>query len=327
MRGISKAILRRACAAAALGLAVQLAGAQSWPDKPIRLISAYPPGGAADLVARAIQPRMRDVLGQPAVIEHRAGAGGQIGAQTVATAPPDGHTFLVTVGPAHLLAKFTSKALPYDPVKDFTPISAATTTILCIAAYPGFAPNNVGELIEFGKRNPGKVLFGTTAIGGEAHLAMEYIASLGGITATHVPYKGGGPATTDLIGGHIPMLVLPISTVIEQVKKGSVKVLGVLYTQRFQGLPQVATVSEALPAFNSSGSWIAVYAPPRLPAAIANRFQAYISDTLNQPEMREKISAVGQVVVANTPQQFAEQIDRSMDLYAKLARLANLKPE
>ena len=310
-----------------LSLATLAASAQGWPDKPIRLISAYPPGGAADLVARAISPRMRDSLGQPAVVEHRAGAGGQIGAQIVATAAPDGYAFLVTVGPAHLLSKFTSKSLHYDPVKDFTPITAATTTILCIAANPAFPPGNVAELIEYAKRSPGKALFGTTAIGGEAHLSMEYIASLGGISMTHVPYKGGGPATADLVGGHIPMLVLPISTVIEQVRKGSVKVLGVLYTQRFQGLPQVATIGETLPAFSSSGSWIAVYAPPHLPAAIANRFHAYIAETLNEPAMRDKLSAVGQVVVANTPQEFGEQIERSMDLYAKLVPLANLKPE
>ena len=319
--------LLRSIAMIVAALAASTALAQSWPDKPIRLVSAYPPGGAADLVARTISPRMREALGQPAVVEHIAGAGGQIGAQNVATAAPDGHTFLVTVGPAHLLSKFTSKSLSYDPVKDFTPITAATTIILGVAANSAFAPNNVAELIDYGKRNPGKISFGTTAIGGEAHLSMEYIASLAGISMTHVPYKGGGPATTDLVGNHIPLLVLPISTVMEHVQKGTVKIIGVMYSRRFQGLPQVATVTETLPAFTSFGSWIAVYGPAKLPPAIANRFHAYIVETMNAPEVRERLNAIGTIITANSPAQFADQIDRSMDVYAKLARAANLKPE
>ena len=319
--------LLRSIAMIVAALAASTALAQSWPDKPIRLVSAYPPGGAADLVARTISPRMREALGQPAVVEHIAGAGGQIGAQNVATAAPDGHTFLVTVGPAHLLSKFTSKSLSYDPVKDFTPITAATTIILGVAANSAFAPNNVAELIDYGKRNPGKISFGTTAIGGEAHLSMEYIASLAGISMTHVPYKGGGPATTDLVGNHISLLVLPISTVMEHVQKGAVKIIGVMYSRRFQGLPQVATVTETLPAFTSFGSWITVYGPAKLPPAIANRFHAYIVETMNAPEVRERLNAIGTIITANSPAQFADQIDRSMDVYAKLARAANLKPE
>ena len=319
--------LLRSIAMIVAALAASTAPAQSWPDKPIRLVSAYPPGGAADLVARTISPRMREALGQPAVVEHIAGAGGQIGAQNVATAAPDGHTFLVTVGPAHLLSKFTSKSLSYDPVKDFTPITAATTIILGVAANSAFAPNNVAELIDYGKRNPGKISFGTTAIGGEAHLSMEYIASLAGISMTHVPYKGGGPATTDLVGNHISLLVLPISTVMEHVQKGAVKIIGVMYSRRFQGLPQVATVTETLPAFTSFGSWIAIYGPAKLPPAIANRFHAYIVETMNAPEVRERLNAIGTIITANSPAQFADQIDRSMDVYAKLARAANLKPE
>ena len=264
----------RALVITLLAAAASGALAQSWPDKPIRLISAYPPGGAADLVARTISPRMKDVLGQPSVVEHRAGAGGQIGAQFVSTSPPDGHTFLVTVGPAHLLARFVSKSLPYDPVKDFTPVTAATTIILGIAANAAFPPNNVAELIEYGKRNPGKISYGTTAIGGEAHLSMEYIASLAGVSMTHVPYKGGGPAATDLVGNHIPMLVLPITTVNEHVQKGAVKILGIMYSRRFQGLPQVGTVTETLPAFTSFGSWIAVYGPPKLPDRKSTRLNS-----------------------------------------------------
>ncbi len=319
--------LNRFLVAACLALAASATLAQSWPEKPIRLVSAYPPGGAADLVARTIAPRMKEALGQPAIVENRAGAGGQIGAQHVMASAPDGHTFLVTVGPAHLLSKFTSKNLPYDPVKDFTPVTASVALILCIAANASLPANNLGEMLAYAKRNPGKLAFGTTAVGGEAHLSMEYIASLGGVTLNHVPYKGGGPATIDLVGNHIPMLLLPISTVMEHVQKGSVKVLAVLYPRRFQGLPQVATVSETLPAFSTSGSWIAIYGPPKLPPAIASRFQGFVAETLNIAETRDRLTALGQTVVANTPQQFAEQIDRSIELYAKLVRIANLKPE
>ena len=299
--------------------------AQGYPEKPIRIVVAYPPGGAADLLARLVQPKMRDTFGQAIVIENRGGAGGQIGAQAVATAPADGYTIMSTVGPAHLLSKFTAKSLPYDPVKDFTPITAGIATVLGVAANAAFPPNDVAELIAYAKANPGKVQFGTTAVGGEAHLSMEYIATLGGVTMTHVPYKGGGPAATDLVGGHIPLLVLPISTVMEHVKKGAVKIIGVVYPKRLAVLPQAPTVAEKLPGFVSQGSWIAMYGPGRLPAPIANRLHAVMAQGL--AEQRDKIESQGLFVIANTPREFAEQIDGSMDLYAKLVRAANIQPE
>jgi tripartite-type tricarboxylate transporter receptor subunit TctC len=306
-------------------LASGAALAQSYPDKPIRIVVAYPPGGAADLLARLVQPKMRDVLGQPVVIENRGGAGGQIGADAVAKSAPDGYTIMSTVGPAHLLAKFTAKNLPYDPVRDFTPITAGIATVLGIAAHPAFPPNDVAELIAYAKRNPGKVTFGTTAVGGEAHLIMEYIKAAGGVDMTHVPYKGGGPAATDLVGGHIPMLVLPVSTVMEQVKKGSVKIIGVAYPRRLSVLPQAPTIAEKLPSFNSAGSWIAMYGPARLPAAIADRLQQVMAQGL--AEQRAKIEAQGLFVLASTPREFAQQIDSSMDNYAKLVKTANIRPE
>ena len=317
----SRIALAAVCASIASGTA---AGA-TFPEKPIRIISAYPPGGAADLLARLVNNRMKELLGQPVVVENRGGAGGQIGAQYVASTPPDGYTIMTTVGPAHLLSKFTSKNLPYDPVRDFTPITAGIVTVLGVAANPAFPPNDVAELIAYAKKNPAKIPFGTTAIGGEAHLAMEYIASLGGITMEHVPYKGGGPAATDLVGGHIPLLVLPVSTVMEHVKKGGVKIIGVLYPKRLGVLPNTPTVAEKLPAFRSQGSWIAAYGPARIPAAIATRLQQAMAQSLG--EQREKIEAQGLFVLANTPQEFAQQIDAAMELYARLVKEANIQPE
>jgi tripartite-type tricarboxylate transporter receptor subunit TctC len=301
--------------------------AQSYPSKPIRIVVAYPPGGAADLLARTLQPRMQSVLGQPGVIENRGGAGGQIGAQQVAVAAPDGYTVLATVGPAHLLAKYTTKGLAYDPVKDFTPITAGFATVLSIAANASFPPNSVAELIEHARRNPGKVSFGTTAIGGEAHLSMEYVKALGRVEMTHVPYKGGGPATTDLVGNHIPLLVLPVSTVMEHVNKGSVKILGVIFPKRFTGLPNVPTVAEQVPGFQSSGSWIGILGPAKLPEPIALRWHSFVSQTLNEKETREKLESIGQFVLASTPKELAEQINASMPLYEKMVKAAGIKPE
>jgi tripartite-type tricarboxylate transporter receptor subunit TctC len=316
--------LKRICALLALLVAVP-AAAQTYPDKPIRFVVAYPPGGAADLLARLVQPKMRDTLGQPVVLEHRGGAGGQIGAQATATAAPDGYTIMSTVGPAHLLSKFTAKTLPYDPVKDFTPVTQGIVTVLGVAANAAFPPNDVAELVAYAKKNPGKVSFGTTAVGGEAHLTMEYIKAIGGADMTHVPYKGGGPAATDLVGGHIPLLVLPVSTVIEHVKKGSVKIIGLAYPKRIGILPQVPTITEKLPAFSANGSWIAVYGPARLPMPIANRLQSVMAQALN--EQRDKIESQGLFVLASTPAEFARQIDASMELYAKLVKTANIQPE
>ncbi len=306
-------------------LASASAFAQTYPDKPIRIVVAYPPGGAADLLARLVQPKMRDTLGQPVVIETRGGAGGQIGAQAVAASAPDGYTIMSTVGPAHLLAKFTAKSLPYDPVKDFTPITQGIVTVLGVAANAAFPPNDMAELIAYAKKNPGKVSFGTTAVGGEAHLVMEYIKSAGGVDMTHVPYKGGGPAATDLVGGHIPLLVLPVSTVMEHVKKGAVKIIGVAYPKRLAVLPQAPTISEKVPGFVSQGSWIAMYGPAKMPAAITERLHAMMAQGL--AEQRDKIESQGLFVMASTPAEFARQIDASMDLYAKLVKAANIQPE
>ena len=306
---------------------LQPAYSQIYPSKPIRLLVAYPPGGAADLVARILQPQLRELLGQPAVVENRGGAGGQVGAQQAAAAAPDGHTIMITIGPAHLVAKFIVKNLPYDPVKDFTPITSAVSSMLCIAANPAFPPNDVGELIAFARRNAGKVSFGTTAVGSESHLSMESIKSLAGVDMTHVPYRGGAPATADLIGNHIPLLILPLSTVMEQVHKGNVKLIGIIFPTRFSGLPQVATVSESLPGFYSQGSWVGVYGPAGLSPAIAERFQSATAQILNRPEVRTKLEAVGQFVIANTPQQLADQVERAMQVYAKVVRAAGIEPE
>jgi tripartite-type tricarboxylate transporter receptor subunit TctC len=171
------------------------------------------------------------------------------------------------------------------------------------------------------------VSFGTTAVGGEAHLSMEYIKALGRVDMTHVPYKGGGPATTDLVGNHIPMLVLPVSTVMEHVNKGSVKILGVIFPRRFAGLPNVPTVAESLPGFQSSGSWIGALGPANLPAPIVNRWHAFIAQTLNERETREKLESIGQFVLVSTPKELSEQINASMGLYEKLVKAAGIQPE
>ncbi|OGA96106.1 MAG: hypothetical protein A3G27_09790, partial [Betaproteobacteria bacterium RIFCSPLOWO2_12_FULL_66_14] len=205
-----------------------LAIAQAFPSKPVRIVVPLEPGGAVDIAARRLAPKLQEALGQPIIVENRGGAAGQIGTQVVAKAAPDGYTILFTIGGAHVLSMLAYKNLPYHPVRDFTPITSVADTLLAISARVNFPAGNVREMIDYAKRNPGKVSYGHTGVGGVTHLAMEQIRALSGTELISVPFKGGGPLAQNLSGGQIDMSVQPLAPVMAQVKAGKVKVLGIL---------------------------------------------------------------------------------------------------
>ena len=243
----------RRIAALALSLATLAAAAplfaQNFPARPIRMVVAYPPGGATDIVARAIAPKAQEALGQPVVIENQGGAGGKIGAQTVARAAPDGHTILLTVTGSHILALF-EKDVNFHPIRDFTPITQAIETVLCIASNPAVGPKSMAELIDYAKKNPGKLPYGTT--GSETMLAMEQVALLEKTKFLFIPYKGGAQATTDLLAGQVPLVLQPVVTFLSHVKSGKLRILAVMLPRRWDEMPDVPTIQEVVPGFEKA---------------------------------------------------------------------------
>jgi tripartite-type tricarboxylate transporter receptor subunit TctC len=324
MRSLSRAALGAAILA---GIAFS-AAAQPFPSKPVRIVVPLEPGGAVDIAARMIVPRMQEILGQPVVIENRGGAAGQIGTQVVARSAPDGYTILLTIGSAHVLSMFAYKNLPYHPVRDFTPITSAADTVLAISASAAFPPNSIDEMVDYAKKNPGKASYGHTGIGGATHLAMEQIALLSGIKLINVPFKGGGPLTVNMVGGQLDMGVLPLAPVLPQVKTGKVKVLAILGTKRFSSLPQIPAVAEAVPAFQmleGTGTW--VFGPAGMQPAVVIRLQEAIAKAVHSPEVKEKLLAGGQIANGETPAELAAQIKAVADLGEKMMKAAWVEPE
>jgi tripartite-type tricarboxylate transporter receptor subunit TctC len=301
---------------------------QSYPVKPIRMVVPLEPGGAVDIAGRAIAPRMTEVLGQPIIIENRGGAAGQIGTQQVARAAPDGYTILITIGGAHVLSLFTYKTLPYHPINDFSPITAIADTILGISASAAFAPNTLREAIDFARKNPGKVSYGHTGVGGATHLAMEQINQLAGTDFQHIPFKGGGPLTVNMVGGQLQMGALPLAPVLQQVRTGKVKVLAILGAKRFPGLPDVPAVPEVVPGFQNlegTGTW--VYGPAGMQAPVIARLHEAIAKAVFSPEIKEKLEAGGQIPNGQSPAALAAQIKSVAELGGRLMKLANVQPE
>jgi tripartite-type tricarboxylate transporter receptor subunit TctC len=308
-------------ASALIAGACGMACAQSFPAKPVRIIVAYPPGGATDIVARAIAPKAQEVLGQPVLIENQGGAGGKIGTQAVARAAPDGYTILLTVTGSHILSLF-EKDVSYNPLKDFTPITQAVETVLCIASNPAVGPKTMQELVDYAKKNPGKLPYGTT--GSETMLAMEQIALLSKTKFLFIPYKGGAQATTDLLAGQVPLVLQPVVTFLPHVKSGKLKVLAVMLPKRWDEMPDVPTIQEVVPGFEKAPGGIGIWGPAGLPAAIASRWQQALAAGLKSPEVADKLKAQGMIPIANTPQEFTQAINAGVAINDRLVKSAGV---
>ncbi len=317
---------RRVSAALMLAGISVAASAQSYPNKPIKLVVPYPPGASTDAVARMIGQKVSEDLGQPLIVDNKGGASGNIGSDFVAKAPADGYTFLLATDATHTANAWLFKNFPFDVVKDVTPITMAARNIIVLVAHPSFPPNNVAELIEYAKKNPGKLSYGSAGQGSPHHLAGGMINQMAGIDMIHVPYKGGGPAATDVIGGQIPIIFSSLVTVAPHIQAGKVKVLGVTEKTRYAGLPNVPAIAETLPGFEMS-SWLGFFGPPGLPAPITARLNASIVKALHSPEVTAKMQAAGLLVVANTPEQFGAQQRTDYENRGKLIKALGVQPE
>ncbi len=321
-----KNIVRTAFAVliAAVSAGVQ---AQAYPTKALRLIVPFAPGGGNDTIARAIGAQMSGSMGQQVVIDNRAGAGGVLGAEAAARAPADGYTlFLGGVG-SHAVNPTLMPNLPYDAVKDFTPVSLIASAPSVLVVNTTVNARTVSELTAIAKASPGKLNYATNGNGSSSHLATLLYESLAGIQMTHVPYKGFAPALTDILGGQVQLMMNSIVALAPQVKAGKIRALAVSSRTRSSVLPDVPTMAEAGVAGYEAGSWYGILVPAGTPRDIVQRLNAEVVRAVKQPDVRERLASEGADPIGSTPEEFAAHIKVEMTRLGKVIRDAKLKPE
>ena len=308
-----------------LSLAAFPVAAQAWPAKPIRYIVPFPPGGATDIIARAVAGEISKTLGQQVVIDNRGGAGGNIGTDIVAKAAPDGYTILMgTVGTHGINVSLYSK-LPYDAVRDFAPVTLVATVPNVLVVHPSVPVKSVKELIAYAKANPGKLNFASSGNGTSIHLSGELFKTMTGVSMVHIPYKGSAPALADLLGGQADLMFDNLPPSLPHIKSGRLHALAVTTARRSAVMPDLPTMAEAGVPGYESGSWFGVLAPAGTPKDIVNRLNAEIVKALAVPEIRERLQAQGAEPVGNTPEQFAAFIRSEITKWAKVVKDSGAK--
>lgn len=312
---------------AALFLAASAALAQSFPSRPVRFVVPYAPGGSTDTLARSIGTTLTTHLGQQVVVDNRPGANGDIGMIIVSRSPPDGYTLVLGyianlgIGPS-LYAK-----MPYDPVKDFASITQVAGASNIVVVHPSLPAKNLKDLIAYAKANPQKVSFASSGVASVGHLTGESLNSMAGISMLHVPYKGSGQAISDLVGGHVKMMISGMASTLPHVHSG--KLIGIATTgiKRTPATPDIPTIAESgFPGFEAS-SWFGVLAPAGTPRAVVMRLNADIRKTLQDPAVEKRLAGVGFDIVTGTPEQFTAYIKSEIKKWAKVVKAAGVKPE
>ena len=307
-------------------LASQIAFAQAWPAKPIRLILAYTTGGATDAMARPLIAKMEPVLGQPLIIEYRPGANATLGAQVAASAAPDGYTLhLIDAGPMTIVPQVSR--LAYDPLASFTPIGLVCAGGTAIVAHPSFPASTLEEMIRIAKAEPGKISYGTSGVAGAGHMAAELLQLATQIQMAHIVYKGGGPAMTDLLGAHVPVLFASLGTAVPYIKSGKIKGLAVTSTARVPAIADVPTVAElGFPGFEAL-VWFGIVGPAGLPADIVARTSQALNKALDDKGLQDAIRNLGYEPSPVTPAQFSTVIRNDLEKWRRVVREANIKVE
>ena len=313
----------------ALGAMLVIGGsalAQAFPTKPIRFVAAFPAGGPSDIVARAMAKRMSEVLGQPVIVDNRTGAGGNIGAEAVAKAPPDGYTVLLG-GSYVILAPALYLKPPFDPIRDFAPIGLIVSNQYVLVTHPSVPARSVRDLIKVAKVQPGKLNYASTGPGSPPRLAGELFKSMAGVDMVNISYKGATPALIDMIGGHIDVYFGGISGTLPPIASNKIRPLAVTSTKRSSQLPEIPTVAEAaLPGYDIT-TWFGLLAPAGTPREIVNKLNAVIIGIVNEKEMTNYLIGQGVDPVTNTPDQFAAYIKNEVPKFAKIVKAAGITPE
>ncbi len=320
--------LLQAIGAVAFALMTGATFAQSggYPDKPIRLVVPYPPGGGTDVIARIVQDRLRAALGQSIVIENRGGAGGSIGTEVVARSAPDGYTVLFTLS-SHTINPAIFSKLTFDTARDFEPIGTVCSLPQILVANPQFPANTVEQLIAMAKEKPGSLAYASVGNGSPGHLAGEMMKIRTGTQLTHIPYRGGGPAVTDVVSGQVPLLWVSIPAAAQFVKQKQLKALAVSTLKRSAAFPDVPTMQESGISDFEVDSWYAMFVPAKTPRAIVDRLNAALNTVLKEPEIREKLLAQGSEAVGGTPEQLGAVVNFELPKWAKLVKDAGIKAD
>jgi tripartite-type tricarboxylate transporter receptor subunit TctC len=309
---------------ALLALAAAAASAQNYPNKPIRMIVPFPPGGGADITARPIAQMLSERWGKPVVIENHGGASGMIGAEMLAKAPADGYTIMVGSSAEVALNVALFPKMPYDPVKDFAPITLATVTPMALVVHPSVPVYSVKEYLALTKAKPGSMTFGSTGSGSPHHFAGEWLKMLAQVDIVHVPYKGSGPLIIDLLGGHAPSGYATLLPAMQHVKSGKLRALAVTTPQRVSMLPDVPALSETLPGFDIT-QWNAVWAPAGTPKDVIDKLATEIIRIVQSPDYKARMAAQGSEAVGSSPAELAAFQKAEISKYRNIAQQANIK--
>jgi tripartite-type tricarboxylate transporter receptor subunit TctC len=303
------------------------AGAQEYPTKPIRLVITYPPGGNTDLVGRALALKLGEFMGQQVVVDNRGGAGGVLGSMITAQSAPDGYTIMLGTSAGMVINPLLSRKLTYDPVKDFAPVSMVVIVPQLLVINPQLPVKNVRELIAFAKAKPGYLNAGSSGVGTPNHFGTELLKWLAGVDIVHVPYKGGAPALTDLLGGQIQMAFSSVPAVLPHIKAGRLVALGVGSAKRSPALPNIPTIAEAgVPGYEYT-TWYGVFAPAKTPRTLIARLNAEIVKAMETPDIKDRFTALGGDPDPGTPEELRAYMAIESAKWAKIIKAANIRIE
>ncbi len=303
-----------------------LAQSAAYPDKPVKFVVPYPPGGGTDVIARIVQERFSALLGQQVLIENKGGAGGSVGSEIVARAAPDGYTVLFTLS-SHTINPAIFPKLSFDTVKDFEPVGTVASLPQILVAHPQLPANTVAELVALAKAKPGSLSYASVGNGSPGHLAGELLKLRTGSQMTHIPYRGGGPAVTDVMGGQVPLLWVSIPAAAQFVKAGKLKALGVSTLRRSAAFPDVPTLQEAGIADFEVDSWYAMFVPAKTPKPVIERLNRVLNSIVAEPAIREKLLAQGAEGVGGSADALGKIVAAELPKWAKLAKDANIKAD
>ena len=324
---IQNTLAATAAIAAGLVASISGAGAQNYPSRAITLVIPFAPGGSTSIVGRGIADKMSELLGEKVVVDNRPGAGGTVGTRAVAKSEPDGYTLVLGYTGTLAIGPSLYKNVGYDPRKDFAPIGLIGNAPNSLVVNPSFPAKTVAELIAYAKANPGKVNFGSAGAGTASHITGEYFARTAGITLVHIPYKGTGPALTDLLGGHIPMAFAPIPASHPNVTAGKLRALAVTSTTRSNLLPDVPTMVEAgLPGFDAS-LYYGLAAPAGTPRPIIDKLNKVLREALGSDEVKKQLGNDGTAITPGTPEDYADFIDKDEKKWSQLVKVSGVEQE
>lgn len=319
-----------ALATAALGLAAWQAPAlaqAAYPNKPIRLVVPFTPGGVTDTSGRLVADQLSKRLGQQVNVDNRPGASGNIGTQAVATAEPDGYTLVLAFDGTMVINPHVFAKVPFDTLRDFTPVGKIGDAVLILVAHPGVPAKSLKDVIALSKTQAGGLAYGTSGNGGTPHIAGELLKARTGANLMHIPYKGGGQAMTDVLGGNIPLVYTAVAGAYQHVKSGKLTAVAVSSRERVKSLPEVPTFIENGVADFEANSWVGILAPAKTPKAVIDRLNTELNAVLNDPEVRERLAAMGITATPGTPEVFTDEMKRDLARYGPVVKAAGIKIE